>query len=458
MRLAVVALGALGALAIAPAAARADLPAERGIDYQLVEPEVGGAPRNVNGPDTLFLNRCVGGCAVSAGSNNARTDTSSIPDDDATLNEFQYSDEIWDAVVACVADTYRPYGVEIVTEEPGAGDYVEVMVAGSPGELGQGNDVLGIAPMATDCSPQVNWIAFAFANVHGTDPVLDLCATAAHEAGHIYGLDHEFDCKDPMTYLTGCGQKYFLNVPVECGEFEGPRTCRCTGATQNSHVKLSSNLGVGELPPPPTVMIPYPVAGAAVGDGFSMFAEIEESRILTRVEFWLNGHPWHVVDGRRDLTTYSYQADAELPDGVIDLEIRAYNDLEVEGSASVTVTKGEPCTSADTCLDGQSCNTGRCAWPEPTGVLGQTCERDADCISRLCEFDGNVSLCSDLCLLGIDGSCADGYSCLDAGDRGLCWPADLTDPGGCCSTSGGSPAVPATLTALFLAALLRRRR
>ncbi|MCA9677900.1 MAG: hypothetical protein KC464_22945, partial [Myxococcales bacterium] len=428
-------------------AAPTPAPTTRGVDYQIVPPAPRDVHRNANGPDTLFLNRCVGGCTVLPGGNDARTNHSSIPTTTANLSEFPFSDDDWNAVVACVTETYQPYGVDVVTTEPASGDYVEAMVAGTPDQMGLDATTLGIAPMTSDCTPQASAIAFAFAGNHGGQGyLLDLCATVAHEAGHVYGLDHEFDCKDPMTYLVGCGQKYFLNVAAPCGEFDGPRNCRCTGPTQNSHVKLSAVLGVGTLPAGPTVTIPYPADGAMVDNSFSIFGEVAEDRVLDRVEFWLNGWPWKTEDGDRDRDTYSYTAPANLPDGVIDVEVRAYNDLELMGVDVVTVTKGEACTSAATCLDGQQCSDGRCAWPEPTGEIGDACERDADCMSRKCGSDGNVQLCTDYCLLGIEGSCGDGYSCLAAGaDTGVCWPSELTvgEPTGCCSAgegAGGGPA------------------
>lgn len=429
-------------------------PTARGVDYVLVEPQPRELRRDAAGPDFLYLNRCVGDCDVTPGGNSARDDSSSIPDDPTTLTEFTHGDEVWDAVVACVAQTYAPYGVEVVTAEPtGSDPYVEVMVAGSPSQMGLGGTTLGIAPLATDCSAQQNVLAFAFANVHGgQDLVLDLCATVAHEAGHTYGLDHEYDCDDPMTYLTGCGQKFFLNVNAQCGEFDGPRDCRC-GARQNSHVKLTAELGAGELPPGPTVTFPYPADGAMVNPGFSVFGEVDEPRIVKRVEFWLNGWPWSVQDGERGKDTYSYTANG-LPDGIIDVEIRAYNDLEVVGTASLTVTQGEPCTTADTCLDGMQCADGRCSYPAPTGVLGEDCVRDADCVSRLCGDDGVVQVCTERCLLTDPAACGDGFACLAvSADDGVCWPeSQLGEPEGCCDAGGGGPA-PWALLGLSLVVL-----
>src|SRR5207237_9124223 len=133
------------------------------------------------------------------------------------------------------------------------------VIAGQPGDIGQANDVLGIAPLASDCSPQDNVISFTFANHHSpTDHALSICWTAAQESAHAFGLDHEFSfpggigggpalptggqsmagdgvsaCDDPMTYSTLCGgQKVFRNQTAKCGEYAS-RACTCT-PTQNS--------------------------------------------------------------------------------------------------------------------------------------------------------------------------------------------------------------------------------
>lgn len=408
-------------------------------------------------PRALYLNRCVGGCTVTPGDNSARDDRSSIIDQTYTLSEFAYDDATWDAVVACIRAAWAPYDLDVVTEEPDGIPYNEIMIAGSPGELGQDSNTLGLAPMSSSCTPNSDWIAFAFANAHGSDPVESLCDTAAHEPGHILGLDHEYDCKDKMTYLTGCSEKWFLNVSAPCGEFEndGPRDCQCTGATQNSHAILTDLLGAGEPPPPPTVEVIYPLDGAAVIPSFTMFGKVTEPRITDHVEFWINGWPWGRAPGVREGDTYSYQPTG-LPDGYLDLEVRAYNDLNLVGvSPTITVLKGEPCTSADSCLDGQFCEDGRCAWPPPTGELGDECGIDADCITRKCGTDGEVNLCTSYCQLGVDGECGDGYACLRAGDDGLCWPSDRIDAG-CCSASGGG-AGSAALALVFIAGTGRRR-
>jgi hypothetical protein len=394
-----------------------------------------GAPQAANLTHTIYMNRCVGGCTVRPGSNDASTGHSSLVEQTSAISEFMYSDTIWDAVVACVENTYAPYDVHIVTERPSGTDYIEAMVAGSPDQIGQGSGTLGYSPMANDCSPQRNWISFSFANIHGPDPVIELCATVSHETGHVYGLDHTLTCRDPMSYSMGCGQKHFLNLEMECGT-DSPRECQCTGDSLNTHHTLLEAVGIGEPSPPPMVTIPYPTATTAVVDGFTVFGDVVEDRIVDRVEFRLNGFPWQITPGHDD-PTYSYATDRDVPDGIIDVEVRAYNDLQLEGEAVVTVMKGDPCTASSSCLEGQSCADGRCAWPAPTVELGDECERDADCISYKCESDGEVQLCSAVCVVGDDASCGDGFTCLQAGDHGACWPSDRIKSGGCCSTGGG---------------------
>lgn len=44
-----------------------------------------------------------------------------------------------------------------------------------------------------------------------------------------------------MTFLSGCGDKSFLDANVSCGEFEA-HNCTCGGSTQNSFQHLLSTL------------------------------------------------------------------------------------------------------------------------------------------------------------------------------------------------------------------------
>ena len=74
-----------------------------------------------------------------------------------------------------------------------------------------------------------------------------ICETAGQETAHAFGLDHEFLCQDPMTYLVGCGAKSFQDEYVPCGEFQ-PRECNCGTPTQNSVQSMYQLFGRPSLP------------------------------------------------------------------------------------------------------------------------------------------------------------------------------------------------------------------
>src|SRR5262249_49841641 len=196
----------------------------------------------------LFLNRCAGGCVIHSGGNDARTQTSAIPVGAGPFNVSAYAwgDAEWAQVVKCMQEVYSPFNVMVTDVQPTSGSWHEALIAGDPSEVGLDAGILGIAPLAGDCSAQDNVISFTFANHHSpTDRVNNVCWTASQESAHAYGLDHEYmfmdgyngnsACNDPMTYRVDCGgEKFFRNHAAVCGEFTA-RNCRC-GATQNAHL------------------------------------------------------------------------------------------------------------------------------------------------------------------------------------------------------------------------------
>ena len=91
------------------------------------------------------------------------------------------ADAEWGQLVQCIKEVYSPYNVEITDQKPTAGlSYHMAIVAGVAKEVMQPDNVLGVAPVAGDCSAQDNVISFSFANAHGTsNRVLQLCWTVA---------------------------------------------------------------------------------------------------------------------------------------------------------------------------------------------------------------------------------------------------------------------------------------
>ena len=188
--------------------------------------------------DLLYINRCAGGCALTAGLDNAIERKSSIVSQNTLIPAFTHGDAAFNATVACVRTVLAPYDVNIVTADPGAVARREVILAGSSANAGLPNGTPGVAPWANG-TPLNNVIAFAFAADIGSS-VDNLCWITAQQFGKLYGLDNEFHCPDIDSYLTGCGIKTFANVDASCGEYSS-RTCQTSGepATQNAAAILS---------------------------------------------------------------------------------------------------------------------------------------------------------------------------------------------------------------------------
>jgi hypothetical protein len=445
------------------------------------------ARRGAEAAPYLYLDRCSGGCTiVGATVNDASMHATTIPKPGTyTVGEFATvegatgaaADADWNAVVQCLKEVYSPYGVVVGDVPPPAGTpYNEAIIAGRPQDIGLSADILGIAPLANDCSPQSNVISFSFANHHVPDArINNICWTAAQESAHAYGLDHEYQfsdgtsaCSDPMTYRADCGgQKFFRNKRATCGEM-GPRDCRCS-KTQNSHQQLLAIFGPGTpLTAAPTASIVYPLNNAAVTSGWVTHVSAGSQRGIAKVELYLNGSRWMVMPGaafgplgQMNPSTYTFYLPANVPDGIIDIQAKAYDDLGLGvASIPITVTKGAPCTSDSACAEHQTCDAGRCVFAAPTGELGDSCTYSQFCKSWTCLGAGDDMRCTQECLTDEPTSCPAGFTCDptdDQGTAGFCWP---TDTGGCCNVGHerGAIWIHGALAALVLGCLRRRRR
>ncbi|MBK9036733.1 MAG: hypothetical protein IPL61_36700 [Myxococcales bacterium] len=400
----------------------------------------------------LYLNRCVGGCRItktnfpnSSSLNNSTWIGGDIPvGSQYAFSEFAHGPTVWAEFVQCMKDIYAPYDVQIVETDPSPAPHHEAIVAGTS-EEGFRTDALGIAELGAGfCAPKDNAISLNFANSHaavgGISLAQNLCWTVAQETAHSWGLDHVMECRDSLTYMFGCGPKFFRNVNAPCGTVAN-RACVCGGNTQNSHGKILAVFGQGTGPQVmPTLQVLQPTEGASFPRGTAIRVAAASTRGLKKILVDVNGWPW-VDQPATTNSTHQVTLPDEVPDGVMALRIRACDDIDVCAEQTVTVTRGAPCTTADTCLGGQRCDAGACLWDPPTVDLGGTCEFDQQCLSRLCGDAGTGGLtCTEACQGPPNDLCPDGFACAAGpGEAGLCVPegAGGEGDGGCCSVDGG---------------------
>jgi len=76
----------------------------------------------------IFLNRCPGGCTISPGSDDSRTNKSSIPNSQVVMTQWPHGDAAWQRLVTCVRDMYAPFDIQITDVDPGNADHFEVIM------------------------------------------------------------------------------------------------------------------------------------------------------------------------------------------------------------------------------------------------------------------------------------------------------------------------------------------
>ncbi|MBA3540377.1 MAG: hypothetical protein H0T79_12245, partial [Deltaproteobacteria bacterium] len=76
----------------------------------------------------IYLNNCLpNGCALAPGSDDSRAvpDRSSIASGNVMLDAWPHGDAAWQELVQCVRETYAPFDIQIVTEDPGSAPHSE---------------------------------------------------------------------------------------------------------------------------------------------------------------------------------------------------------------------------------------------------------------------------------------------------------------------------------------------
>ncbi|MEZ4400453.1 MAG: Ig-like domain-containing protein [Kofleriaceae bacterium] len=412
---------------------------------------------------TIFMNKNGGTYQITSGATNSSTNVANRlvsangQNRTAVIAPLQAGFN-WAFIVQCVKDAYAPYDVFVTETEPTSGNYVEAVVGGTGTELGFGtNELFGIAAADNFCSVTERGIAFSFSETHRGVPQADreLCATIAHEVGHLLALEHETMANDEMSYVgvseAGAWPKAFQPANSPCGTYPGQNmACSCGGSQTNSDQRLTQFVGRRPVESvPPTVAITSPSAGT-VPRTFTITADATDASGIVQVAFAIDGA---AVGTDSTATGSTYSVDVQrLSEGTHTIVAEATDGAGNVASDTRTVDVSFTCGG---CASGQTCVEGECLVAN-----GEACDPNVACAGGECaQTSSGDTFCTQPCDLAND-TCPDGFACADTGagnGTGLC---NFSDSGGCCSTgsSSGAPVAPIALGALGLAFVVTRRR
>ncbi|HMG23714.1 MAG TPA: Ig-like domain-containing protein, partial [Kofleriaceae bacterium] len=335
---------------------------------------------------TIYMHRCVGSdCTVAQGTTNSTTEPARSSLGHGVLSPFSQGDATWNSVMECMQDVYSPFNVLITDVDPGAAPHFEIMIGGTPEQIGLPNGTGGVSPFS--CMPYIpNSLVFVF-DVWGNDPE-ELCSTAAQEVAHSFTLDHVIEPSDPMTYFDYKGRRRYVNAQIQCGSdcdqnHRSPLGATCGGATfqdhacacgggaqtQNSVQVISALFGEGQSPP--SVKIVAPQVGDTVASGFAVSAEITDDIAVASAELRVDGQ----LVGNAAGAPFAFIGPTTLANGTHTVEVTGYDNAGAPGRARVQVVVGPGCKSSHDCPnDTDACLAGRCvAGPGVVGGLGQVC-------------------------------------------------------------------------------------
>ncbi|MEM9455585.1 MAG: Ig-like domain-containing protein [Myxococcota bacterium] len=311
--------------------------------------QLGGAAK------ILYLQRCEGGLTIRQGNGGSVQDESAIVEGIINLPPFPFGDAAWNDVVERTRTIFSPFNILVTDIDPSPMPHDEAVVCGdgpSAGFPGAG----GVAPFSCGVIP--NAITFTFPQTLGDDTQL-IAEVIGQEAAHAWGLDHEFLCEDPMTYLSGCGPKTFQDIDAQCGEFN-PRQCSCGGATQNSYQHILSTFGASAPDTQaPTAAITYPTDGSVFEPGaeFDITVNVGDDVQVADVTLFVDG----TAEGSDGSAPFGPWPVSNIPEGIYEFYIEATDSagkttlspvVTISVNANGTPPPSDPSADDDGGLDG----------------------------------------------------------------------------------------------------------
>ncbi len=391
----------------------------------------------------IWLNRAGGTYSGGPNTNSATNTVSSGIFGSGTFTVAPMSNRFdWPTLVACVKEHYKPYNVRFVETKPTSGKYVQAVVGGTGDEVRVGGGgLLGIAAADNFCGVTEAGIAFSFSEAHVgiSRQTEELCATVAHEIGHVLSLEHEILGKDTMSYvpISSSVTKSFVNAESQCGTEPGrTNACSCPITSGSNNTNSGKRLleALGARPTDnvaPTITIDSPKANATLGPSFPVTATATDNMGVESVVLLINGQE-RGSDEMAD-TGNKYIVNAiNLPEGEHEIIMQATDNAgNITKTAPIKITVAKQVTGGD-------------------------CLSNSDCKGNLCADDGTQKFCTESCSLDND-TCPSGFDCAAVGATAVCAFSADDETGGCCD-AGNSSSSAAMFGAFMVGLVLLRKR
>jgi hypothetical protein len=253
------------------------------------------------------------GAAFQGGSDDATTDHSSLalmapssvayvpPFDPTVVAPGLPASDVADVLIDRIRTLFAPWNVQVVRTRPSSGAYTLVAVGGDTSVIGTNDGIAGLAP-AVDCTDAIpSNVVYDFSDEQspGFGGVVSVAATAAHEAGHAFGLEHTTDTKDLMYAVASPTQTLPDVFAASFRETGGYSSFGAGGLSQpescgradpvNAGV-LEANVGASTRADTtkPTLTVTMPAAGMDVSASADVEASATDDVGVVRIEVYKN--------------------------------------------------------------------------------------------------------------------------------------------------------------------------